>query len=293
MDAQLFLAGALFIIMIGMGLDLTVADFKRVIIFPKAVATGLLMKVLLMPLFTFLLLLLFPDYPPELAVGFVLLASCPGGATSNVIAGLARSDVALSVTLTAIASFITVFTIPLFTNVALQYFSDGGAVIELDLVKTMGRIIGVTVLPISLGMLVKKYIPGLAEKADKPVRIISMLLLLIIVIGITLQNRAHLGEFIAKAGGLSVLINVLALAIAYAGSKLLGLSEKQAITISIETGIVNGALGMAIATTLVVGEMNDNPYAFPSAIYSLLMYGSIALLIWWGNKKLGTKASAT
>lgn len=289
MNAQLFLAGALFIIMIGMGLDLTLADFKRVIVYPKAVALGLFMKVLAMPVLTFLLLLLFPEYPAELAVGFILLASCPGGATSNVIAGLARSDVALSVTLTALASCITVFTIPLFTNMALSYYADGGPSVELDVLLTIGRIIGVTILPVSLGMLVKAFKPALAAKADKPVRIVSLVLLIIIVIGITLQNKEHLGEFIAKAGGLSVLVNVVMLVVAYAAARLIGLEEKQAVTISIETGIVNGALGIAIASTLVVGEMTDNPYAFPSAIYSLLMYASIGFLIWWGNKRLGTK----
>lgn len=292
MSAELLLAGALFIIMIGMGLGLVVDDFKRVLVYPKAVAVGLLCKVLLLPLFTFSMLMLLPDRPMELAVGFVLLASCPGGATSNVIAGLARSDVALSITLTAMASFITVVTIPLFTNFAIEYFGAGISAIELPVGKTILRIIGVTVFPVSLGMLVKRFKPTLADKADRPVRIISAILLIVIIVGIVMQNRAHLGELMVKAGPLSLLVNLVALALGYFLARLFRLSEQQAVTISIETGIINGALGIAIASTIGMGGIAENVFAFPSAIYSLVMYGSIVLLIWWGNKKLKSGQAA-
>lgn len=286
MGAELFLAGALFIIMVGMGLGLVIDDFKRVLTEPKAVAVGLTLKVLLLPLAMFGILLLMPGQPIELAVGFVLLAACPGGATSNVIAGLCRSDVALSITLTAIASFITVLTIPLFTELALSQLGGGNATVNLPLGETMLKIIGVTVLPVSIGMLINRYRPALALKADRPVRIISALLLIIIIVAIVAKNSSHLGELFGKAGPLSILMNVLALSMGYGIPRLLGLSEKQAVTISIETGVINSTLAIAIASTLGSGGLSENGFAFAAAVYSLVMYATIGLLVWWGNKRL-------
>lgn len=286
MGAELFLAGALFIIMIGMGLGLVADDFKRVLLYPKAVAIGLALKVLLLPAIMFGILMLLPNQPVELAVGFVLLAACPGGATSNLIAGLCRSDVALSITLTAFASFITVLTIPLFTELALSQLGGGAASVSLPIGETMIKIIAITVLPVSIGMLVKRYKPALADRADKPVRIISALLLLIIIIAIVAKNSEHLGALFSKAGPLSVLMNVIALGLGYGVSRLLGLTEKQAVTISIETGIINSTLAIAIASTLGTGGFSENGYAFAAAVYSLVMYGSITLLVWYGNKRL-------
>lgn len=286
MGAELFLAGALFIIMIGMGLGLVADDFKRVLLYPKAVAIGLVLKVLLLPAIMFGILMLMPGQPVELAVGFVLLAACPGGATSNLIAGLCRSDVALSITLTAFASFITVLTIPLFTELALNQLGGGSATVNLPIGETMLKIVGVTIFPVSIGMLIKRYKPTLADKADKPVRIISALLLIIIIIAIVAKNSEHMGALFSKAGPLSVLMNVIALALGYGVSRVLGLTEKQAVTVSIETGIINSTLAIAIASTLGSGGLSENGYAFAAAVYSLVMYASITLLVWYGNKRL-------
>ena len=283
---ELILAGSLSIIMAGMGLSLTVADFKRVLIYPKAVAIGTILKVLLLPLITYGILLLVPDFPFELAVGFVLLAACPGGATSNFLAGLAKSDVALSITLTAIASVVTVFTIPLFTNYALAHMGATHSAVDLPLLETIFKIFGITIVPVTIGMFINGFAPKLASKIDRPVRIISILLLILIIIGLVVKNKDQMGTLVAAAGPLSVVINIVALVIGYGGAKLFKLSEKQAITIAIETSVINGALGIAIASTMVMGGLGENPYAFPAAVYSLVMYAGAGALVWWGNKKL-------
>lgn len=283
------MAGALFIIMVGMGLGLVIDDFKRVLLYPKAVAVGLLLKVLLLPVIMFGILMLFPNLNVEIAVGFVLLAACPGGATSNLIAGLCRSDVALSITLTAFASFITVLTIPLFTELALSQLGGGAATVQLPIGETMLKIIGVTVLPVSIGMLIKRYKPTLADKADRPVRLVSAVILLIIIIAIVAQNSDQMGALFGKAGPLSILMNVIALSLGYGVPRLLGMTEKQAVTISIETGIINSTLAIAVASTLAPPEgkaLADNGYAFAAAVYSLVMYASIMFLVWYGNKRL-------
>ncbi len=293
MTAELFLAGALFIIMIGMGLDLVWNDFRRVLLYPKAVAVGLSLKVLVLPFIMFGILLVWPNQPIELAVGFILLAACPGGATSNIITGLCRGDVALSVTLTAVASFITVLTIPLFTELALKNLGVNATVAQLPVGKTILMIIAITIFPVSLGMLVKRYQPAIAAKADKPVRIVSAVLLIVIIIGIVIQNQEHLGALIAKAGPLCLLMNVIALGIGYGIPLLFKINEKQAVTIAVETGIINTTLAMAVASTLGDGGLGENGYAFPAAVYSLIMYATVGGIVWWGHRRFKDNPKAS
>ena len=161
-----FLPFALFIIMLGMGLGLTVKDFTRIFVEPKAVIIGLIAQLIIVPVVGFLLAMFFP-LSPELAVGVVILAACPGGPTSNLVTYLVKGNVALSITLTAISSLVTVFTIPLVVNLAMQQFMAESVALQLPFLKTVIQIAVITLIPVSLGMLTHHYAPTLASTIEK------------------------------------------------------------------------------------------------------------------------------
>ncbi len=277
---QVFLPLALFIIMLGMGLSLKPADFKNVVLFPKAVGVGLVLKLLFIPALTFGMLYLIP-LQPELAVGFVLLAACPGGATTNLITHLAKGDVALSITLTAIASVITVFTIPILVNLGMLEFMGEGQMIELPFFKTIIQILIITILPVGIGMLIYKNSPRLSAKAEKPVKILSALFLVLIIAAVLIKERANLVEFFIKAGPLSLLLNLLGMLSGYYITKAITKNKAQSLAVGVEVGIVNGTLGIAIAA----GILENSVMTIPAAIYSIIMFPGAMLLVYLGNKK--------
>lgn len=274
---QVFLPLALFIIMMGMGLSLVVDDFRRVLRFPKSVAVGLVLKLVAIPLITFGLLAVIP-LEPELAVGFILLAACPGGATTNLITNLAKGDVALSITLTAIASVITVFTIPILVNLGLQEYMGETRSIHLPFGKTVVQILTITVIPVIIGMVINNRKPALALKAEKPVKIISAVFLVLIIAAALLKERANIGDFFEKAGPVALVLNLIGMAIGYFITLALTRNKQQAITVGVEVGVVNGTLGIAIAA----GILGSSVMTIPSAIYSIIMFPSVGLLIWLG-----------
>jgi BASS family bile acid:Na+ symporter len=277
---QLFLPLALAVIMFGMGLSLTFGDFRRILIYPKAVAIGLANQILLLPLVAFGLIHVF-GLPAELAVGLMILAACPGGATSNLITHLAKGDSALSITLTAFSSLITVFTIPFVVNFAILYFIPDGKEQQLDIFGTVISVIFITILPVLIGMLVLKRAPQLAQKWDAPFRKISAIFFVIILLAAILKERSNLLENFAQAGPVALALNLVTLGLGYLSGMVFGLGKKQSTTIAIEAGIQNGTLGITIAATLLV----NSTMAIPSAIYGLLMFGTAGLVIFWGNRK--------
>ncbi len=277
---QLFLPLALFIIMLGMGLTLKPSDFRNVILFPKAVGVGLALKLLFIPALTFLLLFVIP-LQPELAVGFVLLAACPGGATTNLITHLAKGDVALSITLTAVASVITVFTIPILVDFGMLQFMGESQVIELPFLKTIGQILVITIVPVCVGMFIHSKYPKLSHKAERPVKILSAVFLVLIIVAVLIKERANLGEFFIKAGPLSLLLNLLGMLFGYYITKAITKNKAQAVAVGIEVGIVNGTLGIAIAA----GILHNSVMTIPSAIYSIIMFPAVMLMIYIGTRK--------
>ena len=161
-----FLPLTLFIIMVSMGLGLTLNDFKRISSEPKSVIVGLIAQLVMLPLVGFVLARIFP-LTPELAVGLILLATCPGGPTSNMITYLVRGNIALSITLTAISSLITIFTLPLVINLAMQIFMGSATSLQLPFLKTVIRIAVITIFPVAIGMMLKYHTPQFAAKAEK------------------------------------------------------------------------------------------------------------------------------
>jgi len=277
---QLFLPLALFVIMLGMGLTLKPNDFRNVILFPKAVGVGLFLKLIFIPALTFGLLFIFP-LQPELAVGFVLLAACPGGATTNLITHLSKGDVALSITLTAIASVITVFTIPILVDLGMLHFMGEGQRIELPFFKTISQILAITIVPVIVGMIIHSKYPKLSHRAERPVKILSALFLVLIIAAVLIKERTNLGEFFAKAGPLSLALNLLGMFFGYLITKAITKNKAQAIAVGVEVGIVNGTLGIAIAA----GILQNSVMTIPSAIYSIIMFPAVMLMVYLGNKK--------
>jgi BASS family bile acid:Na+ symporter len=262
-----FLPLALFIIMLGMGLGLTLNDFKRVFIQPKAVILGLIAQLILLPIVGFILSFIFP-LSPELAVGVMILAACPGGPTSNMVTYLVRGNVALSITLTAISSLITVFTIPIVVNLAMQKFIGEGVALQLPFVKTVIQIAIITFIPVALGMLLHNYTPQFAAKVEKFVKWLSLFFLGLIIAGLLLKERDNVAGFFFQVGGVTLTLNLLTMVLGYTIATLGKLDQSSAKAITVEVGIQNGTLAIAVATTL----LNSPNMAIPAAIYSLIMF---------------------
>lgn len=275
---ELFLPFSLAVIMFGMGLSLRIEDFKRILIYPKAVGIGLLNQLIFLPIIAFGIANLF-ELPAELAVGLMILAVCPGGATSNLITHLAKGDAALSITLTAFSSVITVFTIPFLVNYSIGYFIPGGEAQQLEVVGTVVSVLVITIIPVALGMLVFAKIPKLASKLDLPFRRISAIFFVIIVVAAVLKEKENLVRYFVEAGPAALTLNVSTLLLSFGTARLFKLPFRQGLTIAIESGIQNGTLGITIAATLLMNSV----MTIPSAIYSLIMFGTAALVIFFGN----------
>lgn len=258
---------ALAIVMLGMGLSLVPEDFRRITRYPKAVAVGTVCQIVLLPLIGALIALVVP-MQPELAVGLIVLAVCPGGPSSNLVTYLAKGDVALSVTLTAVSSMITVFTIPLFTNLALQHFLGERAAIALPIGSTMLQIFLITLLPTAIGMAIRHQSPGSARRLEKPMSRLAVGLLALIIVLLLVREGSKLPGFLVQVGIGVVLLNLLATLAGFLAGKLFQLPLAQQICIAIEVGIQNGTLAIAITA----GLLNNPDMAVPAAIYSLLMY---------------------
>lgn len=275
---EIFLPVALFVIMLGMGLSLTLNDFRRVVIFPRATFIGLAGQLILLPVVAFATLQFF-ELPPALAVGVMLLAVCPGGPTSNLISNLARADLALSITLTALSSLITVFTIPILLNLAMEHFMGEGKYVQLPVVGTMLQIIVITIIPVTVGMLVRWKFPNAADRAEQPVKVASAIFITLVIIGVIIREKDNLAGYFIEVGITMLLINIVIMAASYGVSALFKLGHRQCSTISIECGIQNGTLAIAIATGATL--LNNSQMSIPAAVYSLLMFvtGGVAIYL--------------
>ena len=278
---EIFLPLSLAFIMFGMGLSLTFGDFKRILLYPKAVTIGLINQMVFIPIVAFGLIMVF-GLRAELAVGLMILAVCPGGATSNLITHLAKGDSALSITLTAFSSLITVLTIPFLVNFSIQYFMPGGGKeFQLNVFGTVISVILITAIPVLIGMIILRRTPNLAHRIEPTFRKLSAVFFVIILIAAILKERENLLTYISQVGPVALALNIATLVIGFFSSRLLGLSKKQSRTVSIEAGIQNGTLGITIAATLI----GNSQMTIPSAIYGILMFGTAGIMIFLGNMK--------
>ncbi len=276
---------ALGIVMLGLGLSLTPLDFKRVIVYPKAIVIGLVSQMLILPVVCFLIAKLL-GLSPELAVGLMLLASSPGGPTANLYSHLSKGDVALNITLTALNSFLTLFSLPFIVNFSINYFMKSGQVIPMQFSKIM-EVFAIVLIPVSLGMLVKSLYPKISSILDKPVKILSALFLVIIIAGVVFKERENIGTYFKIAGIASLVFNLFSIGVGYYLPRLFKLQEKQAIAIGMEIGIHNGTLAIFIALTV----LGNGVMSIPPVIYSLIMFFTAAVFGYMVNIKRKSQQS--
>lgn len=266
---------ALGIIMFGLGLHLRIVDFTRVLRMPKPVVVGLAAQMLVLPPIAFALCLLF-DLPEPLAIGLMLLAASPGGATANVFSHLAKGDVALNITLTAINSVLALFALPLIVQWSMQYFlgSDASVPPPVQKIVEVGTVI---LVPVALGMLLRARASSLADRVERVIKPLSLVILVGLIALSIAKERETLRAHAASVAGVCLLLNVLSLGVGYGCARLAKIERRQAIAISFEIGIHNGTLAIFIALN-VLGQF---AFAIPAAIYSLLMYFTGAAMVWW------------
>lgn len=265
---------ALAVVMLGLGLSLTVDDFRRVGAAPRAVVVALGCQLVLLPALCFGLVLAF-DLSPMLAVGMMLLAASPGGTTANLFSHLYGGDVALNITLTALNSVIAVATLPVVTNLAFAYFEPdtGDGSVGLQLGKTL-QVFAIVLVPVAIGMLVRSRAPEFAARMDRPVRILSVVVLAAVIVGTILAERENVAEYFGSVGLVSLVFCLASLGLGYGVPRLLDVGHRQALASSMEVGIHNSTLAIAIAVS-VLGEVT---LAVPAAVYALVMFPTAAVV---------------
>jgi BASS family bile acid:Na+ symporter len=273
--------------MLGLGLALTLEDFKRVAKYPKAISVALVCQMLLLPVLCFVLVK-FSGLEQALAVGLMLLAASPGGATANLYSYLSKGDVALNISLTAINSVLTLFTLPLIVNFSLDYFMDSGQYVPMQFKKVV-EVFAIVLIPVTIGMLIKYRMPKFAAKMEKPVKIASALILIIIIISVTIREKDILVDYFTVLGLPILLFNILSMACGYFIPLLFNIQKKQAIAIGMEIGIHNGTLAIYIALSV----LGNSAMSVPPAIYSLLMFFTAAIFGYLVNVGKQSKTVST
>ncbi len=266
-----FLPIALGIIMLGLGLSLVVDDFKRVVLYPKAVFIGLLCQMVLLPMVCFGITILF-NLPPALAVGLMLLSASPGGATANLFSHLAKGDVALNVTLTAINSVLTLFTLPFIVNFAIANFMQSDQAVPMQFSKII-EVFAIVLLPVTIGMFINRKAPQFAKRLEQPVKILSAIFLVLIIVGAILKEKANFLNYFEQVGLASLTFNIVSMVLGYFVPLIFAINKKQAIAIGMEIGIHNGTLAIYIALNV----LGNSEMSIPPAVYGLLMFLTAAL----------------
>jgi len=274
--SKVFLPLALAIIMLGMGMTLIITDFTRVIKYPRAILIGLTNQLIFLPIIGFSLAIAF-NLNPIMAVGLMILASCPGGPTSNLITQVCKGNIALSVTLTAVASLVSILTIPFILSYALEYFgSNTDVTIELPIIDTILQIMGITVIPISIGMLIRKHKTSFAKRMEKPMRTASTVIYILVFIAVLAANADKLIDGMKEAGLVTLALNIATMGLGYLTARLFKLNFKNTISITIESGIQNGTLALVIATSI----LNNVEMGIPIGAYAIWMFLTAGILMW-------------
>ncbi len=286
---KVILPGSLFIIMLGMGLALKPVDFKMVLVRPKAVALGVIAQMIMLPLLAYGIVLAF-GMTGAVAVGVMILALCPGGTTSNLYTYLAKGDIALSVTLTSLVSVIAPFTVPLMIVIFMSLLMGQEEYIQLPVLKTIIQLVVITIIPICLGMYINHKRPELSKKAEKPVKIFSILFLFFIVALIVLQNLNNMASYFAQAGLAAIVLNIVSMMLGYFIAKIANLNEAQSKAIGIEVGFQNGTLAIVIALTL----LQNTEMAIAATCYSLSMFvtGAVFAMLLANKTKVPVEVDA-
>ena len=284
--SKIFLPISLAIIMLGMGMTLVLNDFTRIFKYPKAALIGLTNQLVLLPIIGFFLAITF-NLNSTMAVGLMILATCPGGPTSNLITQVCKGNIALSVTLTAIASIISIITIPFILSYALEFFgTDTNVIIKLPILDTILQIMVITVIPISIGMLIRKHKTNFAKSMEKPMRIASTIIFILVFIAVLMANKEMIISAMKEVGLVTLLLNIFTMGLGFLTAKFFKLDLKSSISITIESGIQNGTLAFVIATTI----LNNVEMGIPIGAYSIWMFITGGILMWQLGKRTDLKS---
>lgn len=257
---------ALAIIMMGIGLELSLQDFKRVVKYPKAVFIALFCQLVILTAVAFIITQVL-HLPPLLAIGMMLLAASPGGSTANLYSYLFKGDVALNISLTALNSIIAVVSLPFIVNLASQYFMPGSEQLSLQFSKII-QVFALVILPVGIGMIIRHFAPLFAKRMNKPVRIFSVIILVLVIIGALLKEKSHILDYIQDVGLATAIFCVASLSIGYMVPRLFNIPVSQARASAFEIGIHNSTLAMTIALSI----MANTTVAVPAAVYSIFMF---------------------
>ena len=258
---------ALALIMLGLGLGLTTKDFLRVINHPRDFLVGFLCQLIILPIVAYILVLILKT-PIELAIGVMIIAAAPGGITSNIMTKFAKGDVALSISLTAVISIISIITVPLivFTSADLL----GGQIVseDINLTGTALKMAGVVAVPVIIGMIIRNFADRFISSKISLINKITGFLFLIVFIAIWIEERANIITYITQAGLIVLILNIVMMFIAYYIAKSFASGIEQRKCIALECGLQNGTLAVFVATQI----SNDIVYLVPTAAYALVMY---------------------
>jgi BASS family bile acid:Na+ symporter len=276
--AQIALPVALATIMGALGLSLTPADFKRVFVVPRGVAIGMVNLLVLSPFLGFAVASIY-DLDPELAVGLVLMAAAPGGTMAALLTHLARGETALSVTMTALSSTLALVTMPFYLGLAISHF-DAGVADDVSMLGVVARVFVITIIPLAAGMVIRARRTEWVVEHEPRIKKVTLVVFILVVIGAVVSELDIITDHFADLALATLTLNVAAMSVAYTVSRFAGLDERQTTAISLELGVHNSTLAIAVATTIAT------VLATPAAVYSMFMFltaGAFARVMWVRN----------
>ena len=271
---DIFLPLALAFIMFALGLGLTSNDFIRVVKQPKDFFVGALSQIILLPIIAFCLVKIWP-ISPELAIGVMIIAAAPGGVTSNILTSFAKGDVALSISLTAIISLLSVITVPFIIVTSLSLLDSNAVSQNISLASMAISMFLIVTVPVILGMLFRRFASNAAIKFESVAKKISIVLFIIVLLGAILAEKDNIVSYFADAGLITLALNVIMMIVAFYVAQLLATGNAQKKCIAIECGLQNGTLAIFVGTTLFGG----GAFVIPAATYSLIMFATSLIFV--------------
>jgi len=265
---------SLALIMLALGMGLTVQDFTRVIKQPGDFIVGLICQLVFLPIIAFALVFIL-DVPVELAVGLMIIAAAPGGVTSNILTKFANGDVALSISLTAVISLLSILTVPFIIFKSIDLLNASANTNEISMIGISIKMFLVVTLPVILGMIIRRFANNFVSSNEKIIQTISLILFLIVLFGAIIQERSNIIPYLMKAGTITLLLNIIMMMIGFYVGKFFATGIKQRKCISLECGLQNGTLAIFVATQI----FNDVTYIIPAAIYSLIMFATSLIFV--------------
>ncbi len=266
---------ALALIMLGLGLGLSVQDFTRVVKTPRDFLVGLISQLVILPIVAFILIK-FLGTSPEIALGVMIIAAAPGGITSNILTKFANGDVALSISLTAIISIISIITVPLIVFNSANLLGISFASENINITGTALKMALVVAVPVFLGMIIRRFAENFISSRTSIINKITGFLFLIVFIAIWVEERENIFNYLSQAGLIVLNLNIVMMAIAYFLAKKFATGIQQVKCISLECGLQNGTLAVFVASEL----SSEIIYIIPTAAYALIMYITGFIFIW-------------